>query len=77
MQAEATFLENTVRKARAKEFPVFQIAKTIRGFRQLIGDYDWSKCFKKIEKKINWFSWAFIIASVVYLIPVCVNIFIR
>lgn len=77
MQAEATFSVNTARRTKAAEFPIFLITKPIRRLRQLIEGYDWSKCFKKFEKNINWFSWAFIIVSVIYLIPVCLNIFIR
>lgn len=77
MQAEATFSENTI-KAKAADFPkVFRPARPIRGLRKFIEEYDWDKRFPKYEKYINRFSWTFIVVSIIYLIPVCLNIFIR
>jgi hypothetical protein len=77
MQAEETFPGNTV-GAKAADLPkICRSIKPIQGLRQLIGEGDWAERFHGCEKYINRFSWAIIIASVIYLIPVCINILIR
>lgn len=76
MQAEATFSGNTV-KAKAVDFPKIRPLKYFQRIRRSIIEIDWDKSIAKWEKYINRFSWIFIIASVIYLIPVCLKIFIR
>ncbi len=77
MQAEATFSQKTIR-AKTVDFPkIFRPARLFQGIRQLIKEIDWDKSISKWEKYINRFSWIFIIVAAVYLIPVCLKIFLR
>lgn len=77
MQAEVTFSEDTVGTKTADIPRIFRPVKPFYELRQFIGEGDWNERFGKYEKCINRFSWAIIIASVVYLTPVCINIFTR
>jgi hypothetical protein len=77
MQAEITFSENTLGTKAADHTKIFQSIKPIQGLCQFIEEGDWDKRLLRYEKYINRFSWAIIIASVIYLTPICINVFIR
>jgi hypothetical protein len=77
MQAYITFSENTLGTKAAAHPRIFPIVKPIQGLRQFIAESDWDKNLSRCEKYINRFSWGIIIASVIYLTPVCINIILR
>ena len=77
MQAEITFSENTVRTKATGHLKIFQAIKPIQGLRQFSAESDWDENIPRYEKYINLFSWVVIIASAIFLTPVCINIFIR
>jgi len=77
MQAEITFSANTVER-KMIDFPeTFPTIKPIQGFRQFIEESDWDERLSEYEKYINRVSCVIIIASAIYLIPVCIHILIR
>jgi len=77
MQAEITFSENTVGTKAVDAPKVFQTMGPIQRLRRIIGNGGWCERLPEYEKCISRFSWTIIIAAVVYLAPVCINIFIR
>jgi hypothetical protein len=77
MQAEVTFSGNTIRKNTVDCQKIFPAINLIKGFRQFIEESDWDERLAGYEKHINRFSSCCIIASVIFLTPVCINIFIR
>ncbi len=77
MQAEITFSENTIGAKVANLPKIFQTIKPLQDIRQFIEEGDWDERLSACEKHINRFSWTIIIAAVIYLTPICINIFIR
>ena len=77
MQAEITFPANTVERKTVDFTETFPTIKPMQGFRQFIEESDWDERLLGYEKYINRFSWAIIIASIIYLTPICISIFIR
>jgi hypothetical protein len=77
MQAEITFSENTMGTKAANLQKIFQTIKPTQELRQFIEEGSWDEHLPRYEKYINRFSWAIIIATVIYLTPVCISIFIR
>jgi hypothetical protein len=77
MQAEITFSENTAGTKAVDAPKVFRTMESIQRLRRLIENGGWYERFPEYEKCISRFSWTIIIAAVVYLAPVCINIFIR
>ncbi len=77
MQAGITFSENALGAKAADHRPIFHIAKPIQELQQIIEEGDWDERLPYYEKYINRFSWGVIIASVIFLAPVCINIFTR
>lgn len=77
MQTEITFSENTAERRTVDLQEVFQTIKPLQGLRQSIEKGDWDERLLGYEKYINRFSWMIIIASVIFLVPVCIKIFIR
>ncbi|PKN76799.1 MAG: hypothetical protein CVU52_03210 [Deltaproteobacteria bacterium HGW-Deltaproteobacteria-10] len=77
MQAEIIFTENTIGTKVANLPKIFQAIKPLQGLRQLIKERCWDERLLACEKHINRFSWIIIIATVVYLAPVCISIFNR
>jgi hypothetical protein len=77
MQAEMTFSENTVEVKAAEHTKMFQNIKPFQELQQCIENSDGDEWFLRCEKYINRFCFAIIIASLIYLTPVCVNIISR
>lgn len=77
MQAEVTFSECTVGTKAAADPKTFRTINPIQRLRQFIGESGWYERFLEREKSISRFSWIIIIAAVIYLAPICINIFIR
>lgn len=77
MQAEITFSENTAERRTLDLTKTFRAIKPLQGLRQIIEEGDWDERLPYYEKYINRFSWGVIIASVIFLTPVCINIFTR
>ncbi|OPY81929.1 MAG: hypothetical protein A4E71_03332 [Smithella sp. PtaU1.Bin162] len=77
MQAEITFPENNVRMETANRINKSAARNPLAGFQKFIEEGDWDERLLKYEKHLNRFSLAIIIASVIFLIPVCFNIFTR
>ena len=77
MQAEITFSENTIRTKAAGRTKMFQIIKPIKEFQKFIEESDWDERLLGYEKYINRFCWVVIVASAIFLAPVCINIFTR
>jgi hypothetical protein len=76
MQAAIIFSENTLGAKTADRLKIFETIKPIQGLRQLIEEGNWDEGLPGYEKYINRFSWAIIIAAVIYLTPICITIFI-
>ena len=77
MQAEITFSGNTV-ATKAVSFPkIFKTIHPLKRFQRLVEEGDWDERLLGYEKYINRFSWIVIIASAIFLAPVCRNIFVR
>jgi hypothetical protein len=53
-----------------------QFINPLQKFRKYIEESDWDVRLLSYEKYLNRFSWAAIIASALYLIPICVTILI-
>jgi len=77
MQAEITFSENTVERRTSGLPKRFRTIKQIQELRQIINEGDWDERLLGYEKYINRFSWVVIVASAIFLAPVCINIFTR
>ncbi len=77
MQAETTFTENTIETKVANLPKIFQTIKPLQKLRQFIEESNWDKHLLAFEKHINRFSWIIIIATIIYLTPICISIFIR
>ena len=77
MQAEITFSENTIEAKATERIKIFRNITPIQQFQHSVEESDWDERLLVYEKYINWFSWVVIIASVIFLTPVCINIFIR
>jgi hypothetical protein len=77
MQAEITFSENTIETKAADRMKIFRTMTPIKRFEQFIEESDWDERLLGYEKHINRFSWGIIIASVIFLTPICINIFTR
>jgi hypothetical protein len=77
MQVEVTFSENSI-ETKVEDIPkIFRTIKPIQGLRQFVEESDWDERLLGCEKCINRFFWTIIIAAVIYLTPVCINIFTR
>lgn len=77
MQAEMTFSENTIGRKTADRPKILSIIKRISALQDIIEKTDWDKSVFRFEKYLNRFSWTMIIVSLVFFIPVCLNIFIH
>jgi hypothetical protein len=77
MQAEITFSENTMGTKASDRTKMFQTIKPIKEFQKFIEESDWDERLSGYEKYVNRFSWGVIIASVIFLTPVCISILIR
>ncbi|HOW56854.1 MAG TPA: hypothetical protein PKZ12_02550 [Smithellaceae bacterium] len=74
MQSEIIFSENIVQTQAARSPEILQSIKSAQKFRKFIECSDWDVRLLDYEKYLNRFSWAVIIASVLYLLPICVTI---
>lgn len=77
MQAEITFSRNTIGTKVANRTKTFQTITSIKGFQHFIEEGDWDERLLGYEKYINQLSWGILIASAIYLIPICIFIFSR
>lgn len=77
MQAEITFSANTIERKTADRQKIFPAMKPVSKFQKFIEEGNWYDRLSGYEKYINRFSWVIIIASIVFFIPFCLNIFIR
>ena len=78
MRSGITFPENTIGTKAADLPKLFRAVKMpFHGLRKFIEESDWDERLLGYEKYINWVSWAVLIVSAVYLIPICIDIFIR
>jgi hypothetical protein len=78
MRSGITFPENTVGTQETDLPRIFKAVKMpFHGLRKFIEESDWDERLLGYEKYINRVCWAVIIASVIYLTPVCIAIFIR
>lgn len=77
MQAEITFSANNIGRKTADYRKTLSVIKPISKFQKFIEESDWYDRLSGYEKYINRFSWAIIIASIIFFFPVCLNIFSR
>ena len=77
MQADITFSENNVGTKAIDYSKIFRNVKPIQGLHEYTADSCLDERSLRYEKYINGFCWVILIASVIYLTPICVNIFIR
>ena len=78
MRSGITFPENTIGTKAADLPKLFKAIKMpFQRLRKFIEESDWDERLLGYEKYMNRFCWAVLIASVAYLIPVCIAIFIR
>ena len=78
MRSGITFPENTIGTKTADLPKIFKVIKMpFQRLRKFIEESDWDERLLEYEKYINWVSWAVIIASAAYLIPICVAILLR
>ena len=77
MQAEITFPANTIERKTTDRQKISSVVKPISKFQKFIEESDWYEGLLGYEKYINRFSWAIIIASIVFFFPICLNIFSR
>lgn len=77
MQAEITFPTDTIRRKTVVSRKILSIAQPISKFQKFIEEGKWYNRLLGYERYINRFSWAFIIASIIFFFPFCFNIFVR
>lgn len=77
MQAEITFPTDTIKGRTVNCRKILSIATPISKFQKFIEDGKWYDRLLGYEKYINRFSWVCIIASIVFFLPFCLNIFIH
>ena len=77
MQAEITFSENAAGTKVADIVKIFQAINPIKKFQRFIEESDWDECLMEYEKHINRFFCGVIIASSIFLKPICISIFSR
>ena len=77
MQAEITFSVNTIERKTIGCRKILPAVKPGSKFQKFIEESDWYDRLSGCERYINRFSWAIIIASIVFFFPVCLNIFSR
>jgi hypothetical protein len=77
MQAEITFSANTIGRKNIGRQNILSFVKPVSKFQKFIEEGRWYDHLLGYEKYINRFSWAIIIASIVFFFPFCLNIFIR
>lgn len=77
MQADITFSGDVMRTKTADHLKIFQTAKSIQGLQQFADGSYWPDRLLRYEKHINLFCWVAIVASVIYLTPICVDILVR
>jgi hypothetical protein len=74
MQNKIIFVENSFAVEAPDRSKIFRSINPVQKFRQYIEESDWDIRLIGYEKYLNRFSWAAIITSVLYLIPICANI---
>jgi len=77
MQAEITFSANTMGRKTIGRQNILPAVKLVGKFQKFIEKGRWYDHLSGYEKYINRFSWAIIIASIVFFLPFCLNIFSR
>ena len=77
MQAEITFPANIIGKKTIGRQNILPVVKPVSKFQKFIEESDWYDRLLGYEKYINRFSWAIIIASIIFFFPFCLNIFSR
>ena len=77
MQAEITFSANTIGRKTIGRQNILPVVKPVGKFQKFIEESDWYDRLLGYEKYINRFSWAIIVASIVFFFPFCLNIFSR
>ncbi len=77
MQAEITFPANTMGRKTIGRQNILSVIKPISKFQKFIEEGDWHDRLSGCERYINRLSWAIIIASIVFFLPFCLNIFSR
>lgn len=77
MQAEITFPANTIGRKTIGRQKIFPVVKLVGKFQKFIEEGRWYERLSGYEKYINRFSWAIIIASIIFFFPFCLNIFSR
>ena len=77
MQAEITFSANTIGRKTIGRQNILPAVKLVGKFQKFIEESDWYDRLLGYEKYINRFSWAIIIASIIFFFPACLNIFSR
>lgn len=77
MQAEITFSANTIGRKTIGRQNILPAVKPVSKFQKFIEESRWYDHLLGWERYINRFSWAIIIASIVFFLPFCLNIFSR
>ena len=75
MQAEITFSANTMGRKTIGRRNILPVVKLVGKFQKFIEESNWYELLLGYEKYINRFSWVFIIASIIFFFPFCLNIF--
>lgn len=77
MQAEITFSANTMGRKTIGRQNILPVVKLVSKFQKFIEEGKWYDRIFGYERYIDRFSWVFIIASIVFFLPFCLNIFSR
>ncbi len=77
MQAEITLSANKIGRKTIGRQNILSVVKLVGKFQKFIEESDWYDRLLGYEKYINRFSWAIIIASIIFFFPFCLNIFSR
>jgi len=77
MQAEITFSANTMGRKTIGRQNILSVVKPVGKFQKFIEEGRWYDHLLGYEKYINRFSWAIIVASIIFFFPFCLNIFSR
>ena len=77
MQAEITFSANTIGRKTIGHRNILPAVKLVGKFQKFIKEGRWYDHLLRYEKYINRFSWAIIVASIIFFFPFCLNIFSR
>jgi hypothetical protein len=76
MQSKIIFFENSFAGEAPDRPKRFRSINPLQTFRKYIEESDWDVRLLAYEKYFNRFSWTAIIASVLYLLPICATLLI-